>query len=903
MKLATILTTRLVVVMTLGIFIMGIITFSIIFTSIPDWMKQVEDSLVENEQENLVVRTNNLAVLVTNKFSQTIVDVGIIKNYTTSIYSNEFPIESYYTSYFGVESVDPSVPPGTTGSSNPRYSVWYNDVSSDPNNNPHLDNTSLIDNAFTPVQRSNEGYQFVYIGIDDGMYRIAPWSRLNNYPTLTYTCSSTGNTVVGYDPRCRPWYHDAKQNQDEMRFTEPYNDATTGLVLITASHSISNPTTGEFMGVIGIDLAMSELEETVLSLTILNNGYTYLFDNNGNLVIYPELEKDRVYTILETEFSSQVDRDRFAAILNRMTSGETNQEIFYKNGDKWYITYQPITLTLYGVAMVVPYDDVVESATDMKETVNSGYIGMTVAVGCIAIVMAIIGGYTAKKCSDNIVRQIKDFNNITSSITANKLDVEMGNMEYGSTEFKQIGEKFQMLLDVVRFANSSYYQNDLNKAFQLFSKVEVTLTELGNDKGLGVVYNNKANALTQMDQVENNLVEAEKLFDLAIKNAEKLLNDAKKDAGETFSASVEFFKITLANRFDNLGHYYLVCGNLSKAHENHDKAIELHMQTDNVFGKMKACGNKGLVYMAENKPDEAEEMFKEAYIEASNRYTQNINSEVDISKNTELLQYASMNMGVHYYKMKKVEDARQFLNYALSLTQKIHVNVKNKCEMTIADIYEEHYGSEGKLIAKDMKKKLNIGRTFPKNVIFVLDTSGSMSGSFITTCRNSIMDIITNYLGESDSISLYTFNTNVRKILFKKSVSNDIQEISHNIANNTKAGGTTAFYTAVSQAIDDMNNDGMDNSSQWIVALTDGEDNRSHPLTSEQVARKVSANKVNLIVITVGNISTINDIMKLTDASEKGMHISANGGATAISEAFGQAAAVISNGHVNMEVL
>ena len=311
--------------------------------------------------------------------------------------------------------------------------------------------------------------------------------------------------------------------------------------------------------------------------------------------------------------------------------------------------------------MVVPYDDVIESATDMSETVNAGYIGMAITVGCIAIVMAIVGGFTARACAKNIVSQIKDFNDITASITAGKLGVEMGNMQFNSSEFQQIGEKFQMLLNVVQFANSSFFQNNIAKAFECYCKVEAIVDELDNQKGRGVVYNNKANALTQMgtqsvDDGRNHLIEAEKMFDLAISLkyffdgcidpvfSVTFCLDRGKDAGDQFDKTVEFFKITLGNRFDNLGHYYFVCGDLQKAYENHDKAIQLHRETDNKLGEMKAFGNKGLVFMADNKPNEAEQMFEEAYKVAIERYNQNRNSEVDVEKNTELLQYASMNL-------------------------------------------------------------------------------------------------------------------------------------------------------------------------------------------------------------------------------------------------------------------
>lgn len=40
-----------------------------------------------------------------------------------------------------------------------------------------------------------------------------------------------------YDPRCRPWYWQAKQ-QGQLTFTAPYLDATSGQLTITAAMPI-----------------------------------------------------------------------------------------------------------------------------------------------------------------------------------------------------------------------------------------------------------------------------------------------------------------------------------------------------------------------------------------------------------------------------------------------------------------------------------------------------------------------------------------------------------------------------------------------------------------------------------------------------------------------------------------
>jgi tetratricopeptide (TPR) repeat protein len=910
MKLGTILTQRLVLFMTGGILIMGMITFTIIFTSIPTYVSQVEDTLILNEKSNLNVRTNNIAILVTNKFSQTISDIGIVKDYTLSVYNNEFSIKNYYQSYFSIQINGGSIPPGTPcsgiceGISNLRYTTWFNKNQYDPNLNYHLDNTSLLDNVLAPMIQANDAYQFIYLGIEnDGFFRISPWQFSDSYTTMNYTCSYNGSDVTGYDPRCRGWYYDSKLNPEQVRFSTPYNDATTDLIMITASTTVNNPSTGDLLGVIGFDLSMTDLDNVILSANILDNGYTYLFDFDAKMVIYPDLSKDEVFSINEIEFSTQQDILDFAPILQRMTSGLEGQESFYKNGqEKWYITYQPITNTSYGIAMVVPYSDVVLSATTMSDTILGLNTGLAVVVIAIAVVMSALGSMAAKSCSENIVSQIKEFNNVTQSITAGKLDVEMGNIEFGSTEFKLIGEKFNMLLNVVRFANSSFFQNNMELAYKNYNNVEQILVELNNERGLGVVYNNKANALTQMESLSNHLAEAEKFFNLAIENALSLLDKAEVESNYKFSETVEFFKITLANRYDNLGHYYFVCGHYDQALEHHDKAIDLHMATDNKLGEMQAYGNKGLIYMEQNRAEEAEKMFMEAYLVATDRYNQNIHeNEIGVRKNVELLQYASMNMGLHYAKMKKIDEARQYLNYTLTLTKKIHINVRNQCMMALIDIYDEHFGEEGKIIAEKQKKEMNFGSGAAKNIIFVLDISGSMSGSRIITCRTSIMDIVTNHLGSTDTVSLYTFNNLIEKVFFKLP-STDHDLIRNYVNNRTRTQSRTAFYDAIFNAVSDMNEDVMDNSNQWMVALTDGEDNCSKK-SCEFIESLVRVHKVNLIVITVGQLQTEDDIRKIVGASPQGMHIKAEGGTEAISEAFGQAAIVISKGHVNMEVL
>ena len=130
------------------------------------------------------------------------------------------------------------------------------------------------------------------------------------------------------------------------------------------------------------------------------------------------------------------------------------------------------------------------------------------------------------------------------------------------------------------------------------------------------------------------------------------------------------------------------------------------------------------------------------------------------------------------------------------------------------------------------------------------------------------------------------------------------QQISNYVNHSTNCTSTTAFYQAVHKAAHDMSNDAMSNSNQWIIALTDGDDNCSSRggVDSNKVIRYIQQEKVNLIIITVRSLSNEPEIKRMAAASPKGMHIPAGSNTSAISDAFGEATKFI-NGQITLEVL
>jgi len=891
--------------------LMGCITFGFILTLTPKWTLKIENKLIAEEKNNMYTRTLNFASLTENQFAQTINDMDLANEYAEKIFNNELVIENYYPNFYGVNAEVPEG--GLINGLSDNYSAWYNHFNDDEDTNIYLNNASLFDDVFRLTSRSNPAYLWLYSGYEDGLYRGYPFDNLNGFVTYEYTCLANMEETVGYDPRCRGWYINAKNNQHETIFSEPYNDASTGGVIITLSRSIHNAS-DDFIGVLGFDLSMttSGFEEQILDGTIINDGYTYIFDESGNLIFSPMLtSRDRVYTILEIEFNKQSERDAFEPILDVMTSGESGQDVFTKYGDKWYINYEPISGTTYGIAMIAPEYDIKEPSDNMIENIDNTYNVSVILVIVFTAFSAITGTYLTKNRADIVVQPLNEFNHITTNVTQGNLDEELGNQEYGSSELQMIGNRFNMLIQGMRFSNEQFFNNDIKKAYDNYKKMEKIFIELNNKRGLGVVWNNMAEALSNMKDVENYLDKALEYFNKAIQNAEEQiqeLND-KESIKNDIDTAKSFYYSILAKRYSNLSLFYFEkyheTGNmddLETALTTNDSAINTHELAEDILGRMITLGNRGLIYMELNNATKAEEMFVKSYDVLTRKYNKSKTDKIAVA-----LQYASMNLGMHYFKVNMYEEARKFLNYALILTPKINKNVKNNCLLTLIEIYETYYGEEGVKIAEQQKKELNLCNNKPKHVHFILDTSYSMEeDEKIYKCRQSIIDVISNHLNDHDLISLTIFDDTSRNVFARLIKSEYFQVMEQKIQNETELAGRTLFYDSVGNAIEQVIENDEDIDSQWIVTLTDGSDNRSNKYmdnrnhVSSSLINMIRDNNINIIIMTVGNLNNLSDIQKMSGASNKGLHISIEN-PNDISQAFQQAAMVITMGHKNIE--
>ena len=87
----------------------------------------------------------------------------------------------------------------------------------------------------------------------------------------------------GYDPTTRDWYRDGLNNAG-FRFGEPYIDAETGLMVVTASRALRTPD-GGIRGVAAGDVRMNSTSEIVAQVRIEQTGGAFLADSSTGIVI------------------------------------------------------------------------------------------------------------------------------------------------------------------------------------------------------------------------------------------------------------------------------------------------------------------------------------------------------------------------------------------------------------------------------------------------------------------------------------------------------------------------------------------------------------------------------------------------------------------------------------------
>ena len=112
-------------------------------------------------------------------------------------------------------------------------------------------------------------FMSTYVGDEQGVFTSVP-----NQPL-----------PEGYDPRKRPWYQDAVK-ADKMVLTDPYADASTGNLIISAAMPVKRD--GRLFGVAASDFSLTSLVDMVKSVDMGGKGSAFLVKADGTILVHAD---------------------------------------------------------------------------------------------------------------------------------------------------------------------------------------------------------------------------------------------------------------------------------------------------------------------------------------------------------------------------------------------------------------------------------------------------------------------------------------------------------------------------------------------------------------------------------------------------------------------------------------
>ncbi|VVN82839.1 methyl-accepting chemotaxis protein [Pseudomonas fluorescens] len=103
--------------------------------------------------------------------------------------------------------------------------------------------------------------------------------------TGSFTIRPDATMPAGFDPRVRPWYKGA-ESSSTATLTEPYIDAATGQTII--SIATASKKAGQNVGVVGGDLSLQTLIDTLGARNFDGMGYAFLVSSDGKILVHPD---------------------------------------------------------------------------------------------------------------------------------------------------------------------------------------------------------------------------------------------------------------------------------------------------------------------------------------------------------------------------------------------------------------------------------------------------------------------------------------------------------------------------------------------------------------------------------------------------------------------------------------
>lgn len=188
---------------------------------------------------------------------------------------------------------------------------------------------------------------------------------------------------ASFDPRERGWYTGAMENAGSYHISEPYVDAATNEFAVAVSRALEDGS-----GVIAVNINLGQIQEITSEVTIGQNGYALIMDENKRMISHPEVEAgtvaeeafyDNMYTNESGNFEYTLDGDdkQMRYMTNELTGWKIGGNLFSSEIREaampiFWATGIVIVIAI-GIGSIVAYyiiRSIIKPINDLKDSAN-----------------------------------------------------------------------------------------------------------------------------------------------------------------------------------------------------------------------------------------------------------------------------------------------------------------------------------------------------------------------------------------------------------------------------------------------------------------------------------------------------------------------------------------------------
>jgi methyl-accepting chemotaxis protein len=272
----------------------------------------------------------------------------------------------------------------------------------------------------------------IYVGTESGMFHSFP------------------DDLQGFDYKATAWYKDSMAQPGKVSYSRPYQDAITGLTVVSITTTIIK--NDQPIGVVGIDINLTSLAEQLSDIQIGDSGYIYIVDPDGYFITHKDDSYIGTDTITETSIWKEVSANK---------EGFTSYDF---EGEHRFGSYVTSENTHWKIISSMSLSEL----TNDTKTIKNTFIAILLIMVFISVLASIL---FTKPMHRNIVAFVSGFRklddgNLTAHVAVKSKD-----------EFSMLAGQFnKMVLNIANIVKnvSSSSANVLDSAAELANIAEET---------------------------------------------------------------------------------------------------------------------------------------------------------------------------------------------------------------------------------------------------------------------------------------------------------------------------------------------------------------------------------------------------------------------------------------------